>query len=48
MFANLNRVTEFPKDWVLLIVGSGHLKILRDPALDSPQFCLVEPDAYLK
>lgn len=48
MFANLNRITEFPKDRVLLIVGSGHLKILRDLALDSPQFCLVEPDPYLK
>jgi hypothetical protein len=48
MFANVNRVTEFPKDRLLLIVGSGHLKILRDFALDSPQFCLVEPDTYLK
>lgn len=48
MFANLNRVTNFPQDRVLLIVGSGHLKILREFASDSPQFCLVEADTYLK
>lgn len=48
MFANLNRVTQFPDDRVLLIVGSGHLKILSDLALDSPQFCLVEAETYLK
>jgi hypothetical protein len=48
MFANLNRITEFPGDRVLLIVGSGHLKILSDLARDSPQFCLVEAETYLK
>lgn len=48
MFANVNRITEFPNDRILLIVGSGHLTILRDFALDSPQFCLVEAETYLK
>ena len=48
MFSNLNRITSFPSDRILLIVGSGHLKILKEFALDSPQFCLVEPDFYLK
>lgn len=48
MFANINRITEFPSDRVLLLVGAGHLKILREFALDSPQFCLVEPETYLK
>ncbi len=48
MFANVNRITEFPDDRILLIVGSGHLTILRDFALDSPQFCLVEAEPYLK
>jgi hypothetical protein len=48
IFANLNRITEFPNDRVLLIVGARHLKILRDLALDSPQFCLVEVENYLK
>lgn len=48
MFTNINRVTEFPKDRVLLIVGSGHLTILRDLAINSPQFCLVDTNLYLK
>ncbi|MDQ4123217.1 MAG: DUF5694 domain-containing protein [Acidobacteriota bacterium] len=48
MFANINRITDFPNDRILLIVGSGHLTILRDFALDSPQFCLVEAETYLK
>ena len=48
IFANLNRITEFPNDRILLIIGSGHLKILRDFALDSPQFCLVEVESYLR
>lgn len=48
MFANINRVAEFPSDRILLIVGSGHLKILSDLARDSPQFCLVEAEPYLK
>lgn len=48
MFANINRITDFPGDRILLIVGSGHLTILRDFALDSPQYCLVEATPYLK
>lgn len=48
MWTNINRVTEFPKDRVLLIVGSGHLKILRDFAEDSPYFCLADTQEYLK
>lgn len=44
----LGMKTEFPNDRVLLIVGSGHLTILRDFARDSPQFCLVDAEAYLK
>jgi hypothetical protein len=48
IFANLNRITQFPDDRVLFIVGSGHLAIQRNFALDSPQFCLVEAEAFLK
>lgn len=48
IFTNINRVTEFPNDRILLIIGSGHLKILKDFAIDSPQFCLVEANDYLK
>lgn len=48
IFANINRVTEFPNDRILLIIGSGHLKIQRDFALDAPQFCLIDAEPYLK
>jgi hypothetical protein len=48
MFANINRVTEFGRDRVVVIVGAGHLKLLRDFAIDSPYFCLVDTEAYLK
>jgi hypothetical protein len=48
MFTNINRITEFPDDRILLIVGSGHGKILRDFASDAPQYCLVEAATYLK
>jgi hypothetical protein len=48
MFTNINRITDFPDDRVLLIVGSGHVKILRDFAIDSPYFCLVETNRYLR
>jgi hypothetical protein len=48
MFANIVRKTERPKDRVFMIVGSGHLAILRGLARDMPGFCLVEPTAYLK
>lgn len=48
MFANINRITEFPTDRILLIVGFGHLKILRDFAIDAPQYCLIETQTYLK
>jgi hypothetical protein len=47
MFANVARYTKFPDDNVLVIAGSGHLKILRDLARDAPYFCLVEPNAFL-
>ena len=48
IFANLNRITTFPGDRVLLIIGAGHVKILRELALDAPYFCLVDTDAYLR
>jgi hypothetical protein len=47
IFTNLNRVTEHGTDRVLLIMGSGHLGILRQFALDSPSFCLADTEAYL-
>jgi hypothetical protein len=48
MWANLVRVTERPRDRPLLIVGAGHLAILRQLAQDTPGFCLVEPRHYLQ
>jgi hypothetical protein len=47
IFTNLNRVTEHGTDRVLLIMGSGHLGILRQLALDAPYFCLADTEAYL-
>lgn len=47
MWANVVRKTDRPTDRVFLLVGSGHLAILRSLALDMPGFCLVEPHAYL-
>ena len=48
IFANVNRITDFSKDRVLLLIGAGHLPILRQFAADSPQFCLVDPIPYLQ
>jgi hypothetical protein len=48
MFTNISRITDFPDDRILLIVGSGHLKILRGFAEDSTYFCLVDTQDYLK
>jgi hypothetical protein len=42
MFTNLNRIVEPDKDRVLVIVGSGHLKLLRDFAHDAPYFSVVD------
>ena len=48
MFANVVRKTDRPGDRVLLLVGAGHLKILRDLASEMPGFCLIEPQDYLR
>lgn len=48
-FTNMMRIVE-PGDRVLLIIGSGHLKILRELARDAgpPHVCLVDAEMYLK
>lgn len=46
MMANVARISD-PGDRVLLIVGAGHLPILRDFALHSPAFCLSDTLHYL-
>ncbi len=48
ILANLNRITEIGKDRVLLLIGSGHLAILRQFAGDSEYFCVLDPETYLK
>lgn len=48
MFANVVRKTERPTDRVVLLVGAGHLKILRDLARAMPGMCLVNAQDYLK
>lgn len=42
IFANLQRISDLTGDRVLLIIGSGHVPILRHAAQASPQFELVE------
>jgi hypothetical protein len=48
ILTNLNRVTEIGGDRVLLLIGSGHLAILRQLASDSEYFCLADPQGYLQ
>jgi hypothetical protein len=48
MLANLAAITDFERDRVLLIVGSGHLHILRDFAIHAPYFCVEDTNAFLK
>lgn len=43
-----NRITEFPSDRIMLIVGSEHVEILSDPAPDSPRICMADTQEYLR
>ena len=47
IFANLQRITETPDERILLIIGAGHLSILRHCVLASPEYDLVEVHDYL-
>jgi hypothetical protein len=47
ILTNVNRVAE-TNDRILLMIGSGHLKILRDLAVESPDICLMDTEEYLK
>lgn len=46
IFTNIMEVTE-PGDRLLLIIGAGHLKILRDLAGEHPSYCLDDAAKYL-
>lgn len=47
IFANLQRITKQPDERILLIIGAGHLPILRHTVLASPEYQLVEVREYL-
>ncbi len=47
-FRNLQRLTESPDERILLIIGAGHLPILRFLAHASPEYELVEPAEFLR
>lgn len=47
MWSNIIGATERPKDRVLILVGAGHIAIMRQLALDTQGYCLVEPAGYL-
>ena len=42
ILANLQRITESPDDRILLLIGAGHLPILRHAIQASPEYDLVE------
>lgn len=48
IFANLQRLLESEHERILLIIGAGHLAILRHSVQASPQFRLVEPSEVLQ
>jgi len=47
IFANLTRLTEGPGERLLLIIGAGHVPIIRHAIEASPQYRLVELDQFL-
>lgn len=47
IFSNLQRITDSPRERMLLVIGAGHLPILRFLALASPEYRLSEATEYL-
>lgn len=47
IFSNLQQLTDSPEERVLVIIGAGHLPILRFLAQTSPEHRLIEASAYL-
>jgi len=47
IFANINRITDQGRDRVLVIIGTGHLKLLHDFAADAPYFDPIDPETLL-
>jgi hypothetical protein len=42
IFNNVQRITQGPKDRILILIGAGHVPILRQAVLSSPQYDLIE------
>ena len=47
IFANLQRITERPDERILVVIGAGHVPILRHCVQASPEYDLVEVAEYL-
>lgn len=47
IFANLQRITEREDERIAVVIGSGHLPILRQCVASSPEYALVEATPYL-
>jgi hypothetical protein len=48
MFTNLNREVEHGRDRVLVLVGAGHITLLRQLADAASYYCVVDPIVYLE
>jgi hypothetical protein len=48
IFTNLTRVIESGEDRVLVVIGSGHVKLLRQFIEESGGYTLEKPEKYLK
>lgn len=45
--ANIRRITEEPEERIVLIIGAGHVPILRQSFTSSPAYTVVDVDEYL-
>ena len=47
IFANVMRYADSPDDRVVVFIGSGHLKVMRDCVKSSPDLEFIDPEPYL-
>ena len=48
IFQNLQRITEGPGERILLVIGAGHVPIIRHAVISSPEYELVEVDQLIR
>lgn len=48
IFSNLQRITKSNNERILLIIGAGHVSIIRHAVQSSPEYDLVEVSKYLQ